>query len=92
MPSLNQNSELLLTFPCDFVIKVFGFASDEFEIAALTIIHKHTPDLLEGAIQARPSRQGKYLALNITIHATSKSQLDNIYTDLSACPQVLMAL
>lgn len=89
---LNQSSESLLTFPCDFIIKVFGTASDEFEINVIAIVHKHVPTLLEGAITSRVSENGKYKALTITVHVESKEQLDRIYQDLSSSPHVLMAL
>lgn len=89
---INDDNPSLLTFPCDFTIKVFGLKSDEFEGEVLMLIHKHVPNLSGRAIQARPSENGKYLALSITIHVTSKEQLDDIYRDLSASPHVLMAL
>jgi uncharacterized protein len=85
-------SETLLTFPCDFTIKVFGLASNEFEAAVLGIVHKEAPNSSDRAIQSRLSNNGKYMALSITFHATSKEQLDNIYRALSASPQVIMAL
>lgn len=87
-----QDITTLLTFPCEFVIKVFGMASDQFEVEVLTIIRKHVADLRENALRSRPSKDKKYLALTITIHAESKEQLDDIYRDLSASPHVLMAL
>lgn len=90
---MNKNSnESLLTFPCDFIIKVFGVASDEFETTVLNIIHKHVANLLEGSIQSRTSENGKYRALTITVHVESKEQLDLIYKELSSCPQVLITL
>jgi hypothetical protein len=79
-------------FPCDFVIKVFGNASDEFEREVLTIIRKHAADLKENALASRLSKDGKYLAISITITARDREQLDNIYRDLTANPHVLMAL
>jgi putative lipoic acid-binding regulatory protein len=82
----------LLTFPCDFTIKVFGIASSEFEEAVLTIIRQHAPNLAENAIQTRSSTNAKYNAMSITVHVDSKEQLDRIYTDLSSSPLVLMAL
>lgn len=82
----------LLTFPCDFAIKVFGKATDEFEAAALSIIHKHAPNLSGRAIQSNTSENGKYKALTITIHVESRDQLDDIYRELSSSPQILMAL
>jgi uncharacterized protein len=85
-------SESLLQFPCDFPIKVMGEARPEFETAVLSIIHRHVPDLKENAILARTSKEGKYLALTITIVARSQAQLDTIYRALTASQWVLMAL
>lgn len=85
-------NDTLLKFPCDFTIKVFGMATDEFEATVLTLVHQYAPNLSGRAIQSRKSENGKYLALSITIHVDSKEQLDQIYQALSASPQVLMAL
>ncbi len=82
----------LLVFPCEFEIKIFGNASDQFEIEVLSIIRKHVQDLGEDAIRCRLSKDKKYLALTIKINAQSKSQLDDIYRDLSSSPHVLMSL
>ncbi len=82
----------LLTFPCQFPIKVFGEQSDAFEETIYSIIHAHVPDLTEGAIKARPSKGGKYLAITVTIQAQSQDQLDAIYRDLTASELVVMAL
>ena len=81
-----------LHFPCEFVIKIFGVASDEFEVKALTIIRSHVPQLRENAIHNRKSKDGKYMAISITVTAESREQLDTIYRDLTASPYVLMAL
>lgn len=87
-----MNTESLLQFPCKFSLKIFGIASDQFEIEVLSIVRKHVKDLTEDAIRNRRSKDGKYLAITVTITATSKEQLDALYQDLSASPQVLMAL
>ncbi len=88
----DQSQETLLKFPCDFTLKVFGFASAEFEAEVLTIVHKHVPKLSEGAIQSRLSGNGKYLALPVTVHVDSKEQLDQIYQALSSSPKIIMVL
>jgi putative lipoic acid-binding regulatory protein len=82
----------LLTFPCNITIKVIGLASTAFEAEVLAIIKKHLPHLSQQAIQERPSKNNKYKALSITVHADSKAQLDLIYQDLTSSPFVLMAL
>lgn len=81
-----------LQFPCRYPIKVMGAATAEFEATVIGILRRHVPDLGEAAVQSRPSRGGKYLALTVTIQATSRAQLDSLYMELTACKQVLMAL
>lgn len=87
-----SEKDTLLEFPCDFPIKVMGRADDEFEALVVTLVRKHAPDLGEGAVKRRDSKGGKYLSLTITVRATSKEQLDNIYRELTACDKVMMAL
>ena len=82
----------LLTFPCDFLIKIVGAATAEFEIAVLAIMHEHCPLLREDAVKQRNSKEGKYLALSILVSVDSQNQLDDIYRALSASPLVVMAL
>jgi len=89
---VDDQSESLLKFPGEFIIKTFGHASDEYEIAVMAIIRKHVSDLRENCLRARPSKDGKYLALTITLTVTSREQLDSIYRDLSTHPLILMAL
>ncbi len=81
-----------LTFPCDFVIKVFGLATETFLQEVLTLVRIHQPDLHEDAIAIRPSKDKKYLALSITVHVDSQAELDAIYRELTADPLILMAL
>lgn len=81
-----------LKFPCDFPIKVMGKTSLEFEVKVLSIVRKHAPDLSETAIESRLSQNGIYQSLTITIHATSKDQLDLIYQELSNDKDILMSI
>lgn len=84
--------ETCFKFPCEFPVKAMGKACPEFEIAVLEIMHRHVPDLVEGAIKMRPSSKGNYTAITITIQAQSREQLDAIYMDLTACELVVYAL
>jgi len=87
-----EEGETLLEFPCDFPIKAMGLSCDELEIAVLDIINRHVDDLSEGALRMKPSKNGKYTAITVTITAHSKQQLDNIYIELTACEHVSIAL
>ena len=84
--------ETLLEFPCDFPIKAMGLADGTFDARVVEIINRHVADLPEGAVTRRHSAGGKYIAVTVTIRATSRQQLDDIYRELTACEEVLMAL
>lgn len=89
---MHENTETYLVFPCDFPIKIMGKANQEFECKILTIIRKHSPDLGEGAVRIRHSREGNYMSITVMIPAKSKQQIDDIYLDLTAERMVLMVL
>jgi len=86
-----STEETLMEFPCSFPIKVMGKAANDFDMLIVEIVRKHYPDLTEGAVKTRPSREGKYISVTVTINAQSREQLDNIYLDLTAHECVLMA-
>lgn len=85
-----DNEETSLTFPCEYPIKIIGPACDHFEMVALNIVHKHVPHLSETAISLRKSAAGKYASLTVTFTAESKAQLDALYQELTAAPEILM--
>jgi hypothetical protein len=81
-----------LTFPCEFTFKIIGLSSAEFEAQVLVLMRQHFPKLGEGAIKLRPSQNGKYIALSVTVEAQSQEQLDGAYQELTDNPLVLFAL
>lgn len=84
--------DTLLEFPCEFPIKIMGEATDEFRSLAIGIVTRHFGAPSPDRIEERPSRGGRYLGLTITVRAESKAQLDAVYTELTSCRQVLVAL
>ena len=87
-----EEGETLLEFPCQFPVKAMGLTCEHLEIAVIEIINRHVSDLSEGAVKMKPSKNGKYTAITITITAHSKKQLDAIYIDLTDCEHVTIAL
>jgi putative lipoic acid-binding regulatory protein len=81
-----------LTFPCRFPIKVMGKNLPGFEATVVTLVQRHAHDFDATTIQSRLSKGDRYLSLTLTVHATSKAQLDAIYRDLTACEDVAMVL
>ncbi len=82
----------LLQFPCEFPLKVMGQAGDDFAALVVEIVARHVPTLRDDAVQQRPSKQGTYVSLTVTVHVHSQAQLDNLYCELSGHARVLMVL
>lgn len=87
-----MSEETLLKFPCSFPIKAMGPAGVGLDAIVAGIVRRHVADLGEGEVVSKSSKGGRYEAVTVTITATSKTQLDAIYHDLTACEQVLYAL
>ena len=89
---MTKESDELFNFPCDFPIKVMGRTDCELETLVVEIVNKHVDDLNEAAVKSRPSGKGNFMAVTVIVKAHSREQLDNIYLELTAQEEVLMAL
>lgn len=85
-------TDSLLQFPCDFPIKIMGATEDGFAQAILELVLRHAPDFDAATMEMRLSTGGKYISLTCTVRATSKDQLDAIYTELSRHSRVKAVL
>lgn len=91
---MNAMSSLdsIISYPLDFPIKVMGRRVDGFAQAVVGVVKEHAPDFDEASLEMRPSRAGTYLSLTVTIRATSRAQLDALYSALSSHPLVSVVL
>ncbi len=85
-------TESFLKFPSDFPIKIMGRRSDDFSQAILAIVLKHAPDFDPKTVEMRASEQANYLSLTCTVRAASREQLDALYRELTAHPDVKIVL
>lgn len=81
-----------IAFPTAFPIKIMGRREGGFARSVLEIVRKHAPDFQPSSVETRPSRQGKYVSLTVTVNATSREQLDALYQELCDHPTVVMVL
>lgn len=82
----------LIEYPCAFPIKVMGMHVPGFEEAIVSVTRQFDDRFDPSLIERRPSRTGQYLGLTITITATSRQQLDDLYRALTAHPMVKVVL
>lgn len=87
-----MSEETLLEFPCDFPIKIMGMRHDDYAQAVLAVVLRHFPDYDATGMEMRPSSKGNYLSLTCIVRATSKTQLDDLYRELTAHPLVKVVL
>lgn len=79
-------------FPCEIPIKVFGRNQESFRRVVIAIVRRHFPDFDTGDLSERLSRQDQYVSLTVNLWVESRERIDAIYTELSACDEVLMLL
>ena len=82
----------LIEYPSAFPIKVMGLQGDGFTEAIVAVARQFDPAFDAATVESRPSKGGKYLGLTITVTATSRDQLDELYRRLSAHPMVKVVL
>ena len=85
-------ADSLIEYHCDFPIKIMGAMQDTFAQTMVDVVISHDPEFHAGKLEMRPSTKGNYLSLTVTVRATSREQLDNLYRALSSHPMVKMVL
>ncbi|MDE2593630.1 MAG: DUF493 family protein [Burkholderiales bacterium] len=84
--------ESLIQYPSAFPIKVMGVHVDTFVDSVVALVQELDPTFDAASVVQRPSSGGKYLGLTVTVTATSREQLDNIYRALTRHPLVKYVL
>ena len=82
----------LIEYPSRFPIKVMGVNADGFVHAVTEIARRFDPAFDASTVELRPSSKAKYLGVTVTVTATSREQLDELYRTLSTHPMVKVVL
>jgi len=92
IPDENPRADSLIEYPSLFPIKVMGSKVDGFVHAVTYIAEQFDPAFDATTIELRESKGGNYLGVTITVTATSREQLDELYKTLSSHPMVKVVL
>jgi putative lipoic acid-binding regulatory protein len=82
----------LIEYPSAFPIKVMGANVEGFADAVVYIARQFDPGLDAASVESRLSKGGKYLGITVTVTATSREQLDDLYRAMSSHPLVKVVL
>ncbi|MES2741632.1 MAG: DUF493 family protein [Pseudomonadota bacterium] len=85
-------SDSLIEYPSDFPIKVMGPTHIDFAPTITEVVLGFDPTFHAGKLETRASGKGNYTGLTVTVRATSREQLDALYTALSSHPMVKMVI
>jgi len=91
MPDIPPEQSLI-EYPSKFPIKVMGLNVDGYVHAITSIAEQFDPGFDAATVELRASKGDKYLGVTITVTATSREQLDELYRTLSTHPMVKMVL
>lgn len=87
----NRNEDPI-DYPCNFPIKVMGAVHNTFAQTVVDLVREHDPVFDAATVEMRTSSKGNYLSLTVTVRATSRYQLDQLYIALSSHPMVKVVL
>jgi putative lipoic acid-binding regulatory protein len=87
-----MTEESLIQYPCDFPIKIIGVNTPGFNTRIFEIVTRHFINYAETTAIQKPSKDGNYLAITVTVFAENKDMLDAFYREISQHPEVKMVL
>lgn len=90
--STDPRKDSLIEYPSLFPIKVMGLHADDLVHNITKVAKEFDPFFDPATVELRPSSTGKYLGVTITVTATSREQLDNLYRALTSHPMVKVVL
>ncbi|PWF43381.1 DUF493 family protein [Massilia glaciei] len=89
---MQATPESLIEYPSDFPIKVMGATHPDFAATIVDVVLEFDSTFHIGRMEVRPSGQGNYTGLTVTVRATSRVQLDDLYRALSGHPMVKIVM
>jgi len=84
--------DTLIEYPSCFPIKVMGASHEGFVHAMVQVAQQFDPGFDAATVELRSSKGGKYLGVTLSVTATSREQLDDLYRALSSHPMVKIVL
>ena len=90
--AIDTRKDSLIEYPSIFPIKVMGAMHDGFVHAMVQVALQFDPGFDAATVELRPSKGGNYLGVTLSITATSREQLDDLYRALTSHPMVKIVL
>ena len=69
-----------------------GANSPGFQDRVLAVIAGHVDDIPQSDVSQQMSSNGRFLSVTVTVQATSRAHLDDIYRALTGMEEILVVL
>ena len=89
---MKESNGDVLEFPCRYPVKAMVRTSAEARHAVLTAVARHSDFSHREDVRVRPSRNGRFESITVTIQADSRAHLEAVYEDVRALDAVVMTL
>lgn len=86
-PMTVQNIEAW-ELPRTHTFKVLGDMHHPLAQVTATIVSRHSPSFDPSTMTMRPSSGGKYLSLTIDVYLETHEQINALYADFNAAPEI----
>lgn len=90
--AMSQQQPPKIEFPCDYVIKVIGYAAPDFRAFVMEVVSRHAPGITDSDVTTKNSREGRFSSVQLHILATGEAQLQALFDELKASGRVQMVL
>lgn len=87
-----SDDKSLMTFPCEFQIKIIGNHKENFVAEMKAIIRKHFPETEDSSIRSQASKNNNFLSLTASLYVEDQETLDALYRELTQHPDTKMVL
>ena len=84
--------ERLWQFPCEYHLKVLGSAEHPLADIVKEITAKHIHNFDPTQIKARSSSTGKYISITAVLQVDNKTQIEQLYLELSTRKEIVWTL
>ena len=85
-------TEKLLTYPCDYPIKVVGEVAPGFHDEVFDVVSRYDPSMTTDRVSQKTSRKGNFVSISFMLTATSEDQIEALLLELNALVSVRLVL
>lgn len=82
----------LITYPCDYPIKVVGDVRPNFHDEVFDVVVRHDPSVTTDKVSQRTSRKGNFVSIRFLLVAQSEAHIRALFADLKEIESVRMVI